>query len=637
MPPMASNGTYTSLNELISSIAHGAGAGGGAGVSVSVSTADDNKKRNRDSGKSFVPDQPPHHDDQPETVRVANGLAPARSATVSPSKSSQPSVKPHPHSLPAMTKFSSPEIIRRNNIALEVLTTEQSYLNSLTLIQTVFVEPLLAVMGTDREIVSRKVFDKIIPNTFHVIYNLNKSLLARLEERLQDSAWDPSTGRLGDIFLDTGPYLKIYSLYIQNFNGALSIIDDQISRNQKFANFLKEDSIRQACKGLSIPAYLITPVQRIPRYKLLLQDLLKYTPANHVDRMDLENAYKLVEAVAIFKILAPSRLFLHKGDLQKICRKNHQLRRVYVLSDMIICAIPSLLSDQYHFKRQFDLEFCEVKNIPDSDTIKNCFQLISPGKSYAFYTDTEAQKLQWVGIISRAIKECKSNQKTIVTERDAMSKQKRTLMADYKAPIWIPDDQASSCMQCKEEFSIFRRKHHCRLCGLVVCNPCSSNYVVLPGHEERPARTCDPCFAKVEREGKFQVVYAHESPTLGSGGSSGDEDESFLARAMKLSSWLVSPTAAQQSSHLVHCGLSSDSQRVPPLKTSTEGSTKKCGLCSEAFTMLRWKNVCEKCGRQVCGNCASKSQEYRLCDPCGLGIAPSEVIVEESGWSSKTI
>ena len=58
-------------------------------------------------------------------------------------------------------------------------------------------------MGTDREIVARKVFDKIIPNTFHVIYNLNKSLLARLDERLQDPTWDPSTGRIGDIFLDT--------------------------------------------------------------------------------------------------------------------------------------------------------------------------------------------------------------------------------------------------------------------------------------------------------------------------------------------------------------------------------------------------------------------------------------------------
>lgn len=46
---------------------------------------------------------------------------------------------------------------------------------------------------------------------------------------------------------------------------------------------------------------------------------------------------------------------------------------------------------------------------------------------------------------------------------------------DYSAPIWIPDSKAARCMGCQESFGLWRRKHHCRLCGQVVCWSCSTN------------------------------------------------------------------------------------------------------------------------------------------------------------------
>ena len=33
-------------------------------------------------------------------------------------------------------------------------------------------------------------------------------------------------------------------------------------------------------------------------------------------------------------------------------------------------------------------------------------------------------------------------------------------------PAWLPDDQAPNCMGCGFQFTIFRRRHHCRNCGL---------------------------------------------------------------------------------------------------------------------------------------------------------------------------
>ena len=45
-------------------------------------------------------------------------------------------------------------------------------------------------------------------------------------------------------------------------------------------------------------ALLITPVQRVPRYKLLLDDVIKATPRFHPDRANLEEARTQIDAVA---------------------------------------------------------------------------------------------------------------------------------------------------------------------------------------------------------------------------------------------------------------------------------------------------------------------------------------------------
>ena len=48
------------------------------------------------------------------------------------------------------------------------------------------------------------------------------------------------------------------------------------------------------------------------------------------------------------------------------------------------------------------------------------------------------------------------------------------VIENYNAPLWIPDNKVSRCMRCAGHFSVWRRRHHCRLCGAVVCWACSS-------------------------------------------------------------------------------------------------------------------------------------------------------------------
>lgn len=61
-----------------------------------------------------------------------------------------------------------------------------------------------------------------------------------------------------------------------------------------------------------------------------------------------------------------------------------------------------------------------------------------------------------------------------------------------KGHTWLKDDEATHCKQCEKDFSISRRKHHCRNCGHIFCNTCSSNELALPSYP-KPVRVCDSC------------------------------------------------------------------------------------------------------------------------------------------------
>ncbi|ETV88923.1 hypothetical protein H257_00369 [Aphanomyces astaci] len=57
---------------------------------------------------------------------------------------------------------------------------------------------------------------------------------------------------------------------------------------------------------------------------------------------------------------------------------------------------------------------------------------------------------------------------------------------------WVPDDAIDACMVCFVAFTAFRRKHHCRSCGALVCGGCSKGRMRIDGLDQR-SRVCDVC------------------------------------------------------------------------------------------------------------------------------------------------
>ncbi|KDR15538.1 early endosome antigen 1-like [Zootermopsis nevadensis] len=58
---------------------------------------------------------------------------------------------------------------------------------------------------------------------------------------------------------------------------------------------------------------------------------------------------------------------------------------------------------------------------------------------------------------------------------------------------WTEDSDVISCSLCQREFSLIVRKHHCRNCGQIFCNECSSKMAPIASNK-KPVRVCDSCY-----------------------------------------------------------------------------------------------------------------------------------------------
>lgn len=72
---------------------------------------------------------------------------------------------------------------------------------------------------------------------------------------------------------------------------------------------------------------------------------------------------------------------------------------------------------------------------------------------------------------------------------DAPTDPKKRKAFEREIVRWIPDSEVPACLNCGRSFSLFTRRHHCRLCGGIMCDRCSeimaSSYaqkLVNPAH-----------------------------------------------------------------------------------------------------------------------------------------------------------
>lgn len=277
-----------------------------------------------------------------------NGHTPVQShsGTLRPGTStpSSPSLSPHASATPAST---NPD--KRTKTAKEVLQTEVYYVDCLTSLRDDYQVPLISGARAGDGYTEADI-TTMFSSTLPMIIPVNETLKARLEEKM--NSFDPFTTVVGDVFVAIGPFLKIYLEYSRNYQAAI----DTYNRLKENPNFLakiqsgKEKSVTK----LALEHLLIMPVQRIPRYLLLLGELKRETGTDHPDRVLLEKAIDLIESVANHineqmkrlevssktlaypELVAPHRYLMWEGNIETRIDKEKEEAKFVLFNDMLL-------------------------------------------------------------------------------------------------------------------------------------------------------------------------------------------------------------------------------------------------------------------------------------------------------------
>lgn len=111
----------------------------------------------------------------------------------------------------------------------------------------------------------------LIPKIFSdikVIIGYNSEFLQDLRNRLQ--FYDRHRTTIGDIFVKFADYFRTYTRYCNNYDSAIQTLE-KCRKNVEFDEILKKMDKDSRTTKLGISSYLIKPIQRIPRYRLLLR------------------------------------------------------------------------------------------------------------------------------------------------------------------------------------------------------------------------------------------------------------------------------------------------------------------------------------------------------------------------------
>lgn len=174
----------------------------------------------------------------------------------------------------------------RQKIKEEIISTEQSYVESLLTLVTHYVHPL-------------KIAKKLVvrPQTISALF-ANVELIANFHQTfLFAMQMDTTSETLSRVITKYADMLKVYAHYLANYTNALTQLSELIRNSKRFRMFLDKIQTKLNC---TLDSFLIMPVQRIPRYELLLREMMKNTPTDHKEYGELSTAYTKIKNIACF-------------------------------------------------------------------------------------------------------------------------------------------------------------------------------------------------------------------------------------------------------------------------------------------------------------------------------------------------
>eukprot|EP00013_Stygamoeba_regulata_P017809 CAMPEP_0177680748 /NCGR_PEP_ID=MMETSP0447-20121125/30341_1 /TAXON_ID=0 /ORGANISM="Stygamoeba regulata, Strain BSH-02190019" /LENGTH=863 /DNA_ID=CAMNT_0019190105 /DNA_START=88 /DNA_END=2678 /DNA_ORIENTATION=- len=342
--------------------------------------------------------------------------------------------------------------LARALVASELVKVEQHYVRDLKLIVDAFVKPLrdLQVRAEDsgNEAVLPITCHQEIFSSLEIILKHHLLFYEQLELRILGEwrSQQPQTRIVGDILQSLVQHLTGYSAYISNYSHAVATIRKCTKAYPLFRDFIRSPTVRKQCGAFSLADYLILPIQQIPRYVLLVKELLSKTSKSHQDRASLETALRDIQTVAnrineqmhesengrkvlqvqcqlvgakVPTLLEPCRRWVREDALALLKGKTTISRYYFLFNDLLVetkekkaprkgrkkSSTTDGESVVYSYKRTFPLQYLHVSSSESEPTrIDLSFGKNSKGrKQFSLLASNEKQAEEWVDLLRSQI------------------------------------------------------------------------------------------------------------------------------------------------------------------------------------------------------------------------------------------
>ncbi|KFP42070.1 FYVE, RhoGEF and PH domain-containing protein 2, partial [Chlamydotis macqueenii] len=432
-------------------------------------------------------------------------------------------------------------------IALELLETEQAYVSRLHLLDQIFYTEFMKEAKNGKTVPEEVV--KMIFSNISSIYQFHaKFFLPELQKRMKDWSCNP---RIGDVIQKLAPFLKMYSEYVKNFNKAMELITVWSEKSPPFQELIADIQKRKVCANLTLQHHMLEPVQRIPRYELLLKDYVRKLPPESPDRDDAEKALEMIFRVAkhsnaavaemeqlqnlwsVYQrlglqddIVDPSNKLIKEGPIQKISTRNNSTSEKYLFlfNNMLLYCVPRVIQvgAEFQVHLRIDVDSIKVRELNDTQ-FPHTFLVSGKQRTLELQARSREEMNAWIKVplsARRGLKRGRGESRgagttqTMARQPSNVIPHPQTEELGRRAPQWVRDNLVTMCMCCKEPFNaIMRRRHHCRACGYVVCARCSDYKAKLQYDGNRLNRVCRECYTFLtghvvleDREGKHKGI-----------------------------------------------------------------------------------------------------------------------------------
>lgn len=236
--------------------------------------------------------------------------------------------------------------ITRQNMLHEIVTGEENYIKQLDVFRTIYRDDLRT---RQPPIIHPDKRDKFLATVFgkvDTVMAINKGhLLAQLKYRQQEQG--PWVVGFSDIFREWIRKAKaVYIDYATSYPRATYMVRKEASRNLLFSRFLEDKRKDASSMKQDWTHFLITPLQRLQRYTLLLESIEKKMLGDSEEKTNLGKAIheiktvtlecdaKVAEANKRVEMMELDRMLVLRPGFQSVLNLDHLGRALILQGDL---------------------------------------------------------------------------------------------------------------------------------------------------------------------------------------------------------------------------------------------------------------------------------------------------------------